>query len=160
MSNITDEAMAAVSALVNVPLDTTPPATSDAGEWLDAPTHDGWWWMACDDRILGCYDMVAALPLKPDHWNIPAEKKPKVTYADARPPAPPKPALPRERQVTLTAKVFRYKKCGDDCWHVEETINGRKQPVPDERGVTMIHAVQWVRDNYGLEPVVTDGEQR
>lgn len=143
-----------------VPLDEPPPVivAADAGpEWLDAPTHDGWWWLATDDRLLGCYRMEAASPLKPDHWNIPDDRKPKVTYADATPPTPPPPALPKSREVKLSSDVIK-RSYGWQARVYADTALIKCNTEHSDYVLTKEQALELAREWSGCEPTVEGAE--
>ena len=121
-------------------------------EWLDHTNGPGLYWM---------YD-----PCAEPRWQVSfLELSGKevfgshIRFIKIPCPTPPPAPLPRERQVTLTAKV--------------RPLNGRylaevflsAGPVEDRtsRWSSMPwnkdDCIKWVRDNYGLEPTVVEGEE-
>ena len=124
-------------------------------KWLDKPTHDGWWWRACEDgslsitrissgpdlQLLGCYVGHGGqfrADLMNDRW------------LPITPPKPPAPPLPKSRQVTLTARVITDGRRG---WEAQFHMDGREFDWTD--GMTKEAAIQHCRD-YGIEPEVQD----
>ncbi len=129
-------------------------------EWLDKPDGDGWWWRVS-------YDSKNMLPIwvgngwaqLPD--GLKAVKKVDGKWQRIKMPTPPPAPLPRERQVTLTAKVFIDDPESRFLWCLEVFFlrDGYHKTADRQKFETKQAAIKWVRDTYGLEPTVVEGEE-
>ncbi len=131
-----------------------PPAAEP--EWLSKPDGDGWWAAIWPNQ-------------KPEAVYVELEKNKYtqilgqdryfsgiaqgVKWQRIKMPTPPPAPLPRERQVTLTAKVFVDHR---GFWNADASVPGHQ--FGSKIGKTRDEVVQWVRDTYSIEPVV-EGEE-
>ena len=117
-------------------------AKPEAPKWLDKPDGDGWWWCSSDG------DQLIVVLVK--QYTSYANRQHK--WLRIAVPTPPV-VLPKERTVTLTAKVHNPHR-----WRAEISCN-----IPYQANVNGIvvdtkeKAIQWVRDTYGIEPEI-EGE--
>lgn len=129
-------------------------------EWLSKPDGDGWWTVT----FFGALPTFASVLVKGDkfsydpHRGVPASWRAvpdNFRWQRIKMPPPPPAPLPREKTVTLTAKVYQR---GDGKWDANVEVAGYYLPGPYEYQESKSALVQWVRNTYGIEPTVEDGQ--
>lgn len=127
------------------------PPADDGKQWLDAPSEAGHWFrLGRDGTVKQCHT------LEQHELAMIGNYYPGSKFQRIPPPAPPAPPLPRERQVTLTAKV---KQCGPSSWFtgIYVQIRGAQPNLTDNAtSISKQAAIDFARE-YGCEPTV-EGE--
>ncbi len=133
---------------------------ADESEWLSKPDGDGWWWY-CNISDTGLATGIAhvnqeAGELAACIGGYKVVLGPHLRWKRVKEEAPPPAPLPRERQVTLTAKVESFDAGSDNTgWRL--FIRSTLAVMSESRIFTQKEmAVAECRKTYGIEPEVCE----
>ncbi len=150
------------------PVQIDPPAANAGPEWLDAPTHDGWWWRAWlgtpkSVRLVECRKDGAEFRFADDYlggplWRVPENSSYNRWQPLGAPPAPPPPALPKSRTPELRAYVV-HNKLQPGCYFERFTLDGTEINLGGGTTTGPREAcIKSAREKSGCEPTVEGAE--